>query len=348
VAAALEGRVEQPADPAEIERLGAVEERARTAAASARAHLEVLRDRQRRLRAEAGLAGSRLDETHAEKERLEPGVAASRERLSEVAVEAAELRVRRESEAEGLRRDVDADEERALSAPPAEVPQGLPAGEHLVSLEAQLRRIGPINPLAAAEYRELSERAAFLEAQLGDLDESRRELTKVISALDDEIARLFREAFDEIAAAYEESFSVLFPGGRGRLTLTEPGDVLSTGVQVHAQPMGKKVSKLSLLSGGERSMAALAFLFAVFRARPSPFYVLDEVEAALDDANLQRFIRLVGTFRGTSQLVVVTHQQQTMEAADLLYGVTMEPGETSRVLAKRIEQRIGAAAGGEA
>jgi len=231
---------------------------------------------------------------------------------------------------------VDADEATALAAERPAIPDGTSAEAHADTLAARLRRFGPINPLAAAEYKELAEKVAFLEAQLNDLEESRSELRKVIKALDGEIARLFTEAFDDIATKFSENFSVLFPGGTGRLTLTSPGDVLDTGVEIHAQPMGKKVGRLQLLSGGERSLTALAFLFGVFRSRPSPFYLLDEVEAALDDANLRRFLRLVGTLRGTSQLVIVTHQQQTMEAADLLYGVTMDPGESSRVLAKRL------------
>jgi chromosome segregation protein len=162
-------------------------------------------------------------------------------------------------------------------------------------------------------------------------------LRKVITALDSKIAELFTAAFEEIDGFYQENFSVLFPGGKGRLRLTDPDNPLDTGIEIQAQPMGKKVSRLSLLSGGERSLAALAFLFAVFRARPSPFYVLDEVEAALDDANLRRFLKLIEVLRGSSQLVVITHQQQTMEAADMLYGVTMEPGESSKVLAKRFD-----------
>jgi chromosome segregation protein len=193
-----------------------------------------------------------------------------------------------------------------------------------------------VNPLAAAEYEELSARVTFMQEQLADLESSRAELRTVIRAVDEEITRLFLEAFEEIAATFAENVAVLFPGGAGRLALTDPDDPMTTGVDVHAQPMGKKVGRLSLLSGGERSLAALAFLFAVFKARPSPFYVLDEVEAALDDANLRRFLRLVDSSRGNSQLLIVTHQQQTMEAGDVLYGVTMEPGESSKVLAKRL------------
>jgi chromosome segregation protein len=175
-----------------------------------------------------------------------------------------------------------------------------------------------------------------LEAQLNDLSDSRAELKKVVAALDEQMVALFEEAFAEIAGFYEENFALVFPGGSGRLRLTESDDPLNAGVLVEAQPAGKKVGRLSLLSGGERSLAALAFLFAVFRARPSPFYVLDEVEAALDDANLHRFLKLVDTLRRDVQLVIITHQQQTMHAADVLYGVTMEPGASSQVISKRM------------
>ena len=329
----LEG---DPVDPAVIDRLAAIEVRARAALDATRTHVSALRERQRVLRERAGEAGEEHDAAETLRDELETRVSETREALSRYAVERAELSVREETVAEGLRRDVDATEEAALSAPPPEVPEGSDPEERLEELEALLRRLGPVNPLAAEEYRELEERSAFLEGQLEDLETSRHELRKVIDALDEEIGRLFAEAFDDIAAAFADNFGLLFPGGTGALRLTDPDDVLTSGVEIHAQPLGKKVGKLSLLSGGERSLAALAFLFAVFRARPSPFYVLDEVEAALDDANLRRFLRLVGTLRDTAQLVIVTHQQQTMEGADILYGVTMEPGESSRVLAKRL------------
>jgi chromosome segregation protein len=323
-------------EPGEVERLTGIEASARRGLETARRHLEVLHERQREWRARAEDEGRRFHEAQARRETLDSTVFADRERLSAVAVEAAELRVREETVAEGLRRDVDAPEEEALAAPRPEVPAGTEPEAHLASLEAEVRRLGPVNPLAAAEYRELAERAAFLEGQLADLEGSRRELRKVIAALDEEIARLFRGAFEDIGRRFEENVAVLFPGGRGRLLLTDADDPLTSGVDIHVQPMGKRISRMSMLSGGERSLAALAFLFAVFRARPSPFYVLDEVEAALDDTNLHRFLRLVGSLRDSSQLVIITHQQQTMESADVLYGVTMEPGESSRVLAKRL------------
>jgi len=331
----LGGDVEM-VDASAVERLDSVEVAARRAHELVRGHVEALRKRQRALRAEAGDAGTRLEAARERREALAVIIEQSRESTSRLAVESAELRVREESVVEGLRREVDADEHAALAAPRPELAEGIDPEAHAESLAAKLRRYGPVNPLAAAEYRELSDRVTFLEDQLADLEESRSELRKVIRALDGEIARLFTEAFDDIAAKFSENFAVLFPGGTGRLTLTSPDDVLDTGVEIHAQPMGKKVGRLQLLSGGERSLAALAFLFAVFRSRPSPFYVLDEVEAALDDANLRRFLRLVATLQGTSQLVIVTHQQQTMEAANVLYGVTMDPGESSRVLSKRL------------
>ncbi len=327
-----------PADPADIERLAHVEARARAADGIIRTHIATLRERQRSLRQQAGTADAALDEAHRRERELERAIATGKDRSSTLAIELAELRVRDEAVAEALRRDADAGEEQALAAPRPELDEGVDPGERLATREAELRRMGPINPLAAAEYRELAEHVEMLDGQLADLEESRRELKKVITALDEEMATLFMGAFDEISGLYQENFGLVFPGGRGRLRLTDPEHPLETGVEIEAQPLGKKVGRLSLLSGGERSLAALAFLFAVFRARPSPFYVLDEVEAALDDANLRRFLRLVDTLRQSAQLVIITHQQQTMEAADVIYGVTMEPAESSKVISKRLER----------
>jgi chromosome segregation protein len=319
-----------------IERLREIEVAANRVTTTVQTRIVELRERQRTLRAEVGDVSEALDAAEQERERLDERISSAKERLSVLAVELAEIRVREEATAEGLRRDADAPVDVALAAPEPDVGEGVDPLERLASLEADLKRMGPINPLAAAEYEELAGEVALLEEQLADLDESRSELRKVISALDEEMATLFHRAFDEISALYQENFALVFPGGKGRLRLIDPGNPLETGVEVEAQPHGKKVGRLALLSGGERSLAALAFLFAVFRARPSPFYVLDEVEAALDDANLHRFLKLVDTLRSSAQLVIITHQQQTMEAADMLYGVTMEPGESSMVLARRM------------
>jgi chromosome segregation protein len=176
----------------------------------------------------------------------------------------------------------------------------------------------------------------FLEGQLDDVRAARRELAKVIKAVDSEIVDVFRAAYADVADNFERLFGTLFPGGQGRLRLTEPDHLLDTGIDVEARPSGKNVRRLSLLSGGERSLVALAFLFSVFRSRPSPFYLLDEVEAALDDVNLHRFLDLVHEFRDEAQLLVVSHQKRTMEAADCLYGVTMQPGGSSKVVSERV------------
>ncbi len=325
-----------PDDDPRIDQLSEIETRSIRVTALAQQHITELRDRQRSLRLEVGDVSESLATAEKRREDLESAISTAKERLSVLAVELTEIRVRLESSEEGLRRDVDASLDEALGAPRPELDEAIVPAERLASLEADLRRMGPINPLAAAEYDELAGEVALLDEQLADLDESRTELRKVITALDEEMASLFMVAFEEISALYQENFAQVFPGGRGRLRLTDPDHPLESGVEVEAQPHGKKVGRLALLSGGERSLAALAFLFAVFRARPSPFYVLDEVEAALDDANLHRFLRLVDTLRSSAQLVIITHQQQTMEAADMLYGVTMEPGESSKVLARRM------------
>ncbi|MEA3510104.1 MAG: chromosome segregation protein SMC, partial [Actinomycetota bacterium] len=325
-----------PDDDPRIEQLSEIEARSIRVTAIAQQHISALRDRQRSLRLEVGDVSEALATAEKRREDLENAISTAKERLAILAVELTEIRVRMESSEEGLRRDADASLAEALGAPRPELDESIVPTERLASLEADLRRMGPINPLAAAEYDDLAGEVALLDEQLVDLDESRAELRKVIAALDEEMASLFMVAFEEISLLYQENFAQVFPGGRGRLRLTDPDHPLESGVEVEAQPHGKKVGRLALLSGGERSLAALAFLFAVFRARPSPFYVLDEVEAALDDANLHRFLKLVETLRSSAQLVVITHQQQTMEAADMLYGVTMEPGESSKVLARRM------------
>ena len=331
----LEKEIDSPEDPAAIERLARVDDAARRALRYLTTHLETLRERQAGLREQAGETGSRLSELTRLEREFAAELADADKLISRMAVEEAELRVRAEAVAERLRRDADATEADAMAAARPDIDSDDLAGT-LRSREAELKRMGPINPLAAAEYKEMSERHGFLTAQLEDLESSRTDLRKIIEALDDEIHSQFMEAFAEISSAYEEHFAVLFPGGRGRLSLTDPDDPMASGVEIGAQPVGKKVAKMSLLSGGERSLAALAFLFAVFKARPSPFYILDEVEAALDDANLRRFLRLLDAFRASAQLLIVTHQQQTMESGDVLYGVTMEPGGSSKVIAKSL------------
>ncbi|HEY4939745.1 MAG TPA: AAA family ATPase, partial [Actinomycetota bacterium] len=212
-------------------------------------------------------------------------------------------------------------------------------------LERDLAAMGRVNPLAAAEFEALTEREQFLTSQIADVRTSRRDLLKVVAEVDDRIRELFLGAFSDVAREYEHVFSTLFPGGVGRLRLTDPADVLETGVEVEARPGGKNLRRLSLLSGGERALAGLALAFAIFRARPSPFYVLDEVEAALDDVNLHRFLGLLREFRNSSQLIVVTHQKRTMELADILYGISVRSDGASRVISERLRSLPGSPEG---
>ncbi|GIF73115.1 hypothetical protein Asi02nite_26330 [Asanoa siamensis] len=202
--------------------------------------------------------------------------------------------------------------------------------------ERELALLGKVNPLALEEFAALEERFKFLSDQLEDLKNTRRDLLTVVKDVDDRILEVFTSAYHDTAREFEQVFGVLFPGGEGRLVLTDPEDMLTTGVEVEARPPGKKIKRLSLLSGGERSLTAVAMLVAIFRARPSPFYIMDEVEAALDDVNLGRLITLFAQLREKSQLIIITHQKRTMEVADALYGVTMRNGVT-----EVISQRLG-------
>ena len=202
--------------------------------------------------------------------------------------------------------------------------------------EKDLGLLGRVNPLALEEFAALEERYRFLSTQLEDLKNTRRDLLTVVREVDDKILAVFTEAYTDVAREFETVFATLFPGGDGRLVLTDPSDMLTTGIEVEARPPGKKVKRLSLLSGGERSLTAMALLVAIFRARPSPFYVLDEIEAALDDVNLRRLILLMEELRATSQLIVITHQKPTMEVADALYGVAMRGDGITTVISQRL------------
>ena len=202
----------------------------------------------------------------------------------------------------------------------------------------RLALLGRVNLLAEGEFSAIQERHDFLARELEDVRKARRDLLEVIRRVDDEVMTLFDAAFRDVATEFESLFKELFPGGEGRVFLTDPADLLGSGVEIEARPGRKRVKRISLLSGGERALTAIAFLFAIFRARPSPFYLLDEVEAALDDVNLHRFLQLIRDFAKTSQVLVVTHQKRTMEAADMLYGVSMNRDGSSTVVAQRLEE----------
>ncbi len=204
--------------------------------------------------------------------------------------------------------------------------------------DRDLRLLGRVNPLALEEFSAMEERHRFLTEQLEDLKRSKRDLLQIVREVDDRIQAVFAEAYADVEREFRHVFSRLFPGGEGRLVLTEPGDLLNSGIEVEARPPGKKVKRLSLLSGGERSLTAVAFLVALFKARPSPFYILDEVEAALDDTNLGRLLTIYEELRENSQLIVITHQKRTMEVADALYGVSMRGDGVSTVISQRLRE----------
>ena len=207
----------------------------------------------------------------------------------------------------------------------------------LARAERKLSQLGRVNPLALEEFAALEQRHKFLTEQLTDLANTRRDLLTIIDEVDATMQTIFAAAFADTQAAFDVVFPILFPGGTGSLTLTDPENMLTTGIEVAVKPAGKKIERLSLLSGGERSLAAVALLIAIFKARPSPFYIMDEVEAALDDANLGRLLTIFRDLRHSSQLIIITHQKRTMEIADALYGVSMRHDGVSAVVGQRVQ-----------
>lgn len=334
-AARLEAGTRRQKIEAALVAVGLLSDLVETHRASTEARLAELHEMRRRQSDEVRAVATRLDNARRGRHEAERQLEELRERVRRVDVEEAEARMRLEAAVEMIRRDLEVEPEAAETAPMPEVIEGVTHADRARVLERDIRLMGPINPLALQEFTELQERHQFLEEQLNDVRASRRELAQIIAAVDVEIQSVFAEAFADVSVNFTNLFALLFPGGKGKLVLTNPDDMLNTGIEVEAQPPGKTFKKLSLLSGGERSLTALAYLFAVFRSRPSPFYVMDEVEAALDDVNLHRFLGLVSEFRRDAQLIIVSHQKRTMEAADCLMGVSMQPGGSSKVIIER-------------
>ncbi|WGY03705.1 chromosome segregation protein SMC [Nocardioides sp. QY071] len=252
-------------------------------------------------------------------------------------------------EPDGLVADYGPDQPVPVLEPPAEGESGEADAEprtvpyvreeqakRLKTAQKALGMLGRVNPLALEEFSAMEERHQFLSEQLEDLRATRKDLLEIVKDVDAKVEQVFTEAYADVTKAFDQTFARLFPGGEGRLVLTDPNDMLATGVEVEARPPGKKVKRLSLLSGGERSLVAVAFLVALFKARPSPFYILDEVEAALDDTNLGRLLEIYEELRENSQLLVITHQKRTMEVGDALYGVTMRGDGVSAVISQRL------------
>jgi len=292
-----------------------------------------------RLQLEAARAGGeRLESLRRERADADATLAESNERERELEIEATGVAARLEALVDTIRRELGVDVGAIVGAERPELDESTAPSNRAEELAQQLGDLGPINPLALEELSTLEERHRDLDTQVADVRNARRELQEVVRTLDEEIMSTFASAAADVNEHFSELVGTLFPGGQGRLTLTDPDDLLHTGVEIEVRPAGRNVRRVSLLSGGERSLAALAFLFAVFRSRPSPFYLMDEVEAALDDVNLHRFLGLIDEFRDEAQLVIVSHQKRTMEAADALYGVTMAPGGSSQVVSQKVER----------
>jgi chromosome segregation protein len=282
--------------------------------------------------------GERLEQLRQDRHTTEQRLDGVRTRTRTLDLEMNEVDLRAEALREHIHRDLATTPDRLVGLPEPTAPEDTTLVQHAEELERKLVALGPVNPLALEELSALEERHRELEAQVDDVRGARRELHEVVRALDDEIMTSFAAAAADVNEHFSALVAMLFPGGTGRLVLVDPDDLLNTGVEIEVRPAGRNVRRVSLLSGGERSMAALAFLFAVFRSRPSPFYLMDEVEAALDDVNLTRFLALVREFRDEAQLLIVSHQKRTMETADALYGVTMAPGGSSQVVSQKVHE----------
>ena len=282
--------------------------------------------------------GQKLEQLRQDRHTTEQRLDAVRTSTRTLDLEANEVDLRTEALVEHVQRDLGAVPDDLVGLSEPEAPEGTTLTQHAEELERKLVALGPVNPLALEELSTLEERHKELEAQVDDVRGARRELHEVVRTLDHEIMTSFAAAAADVNEHFSALVAMLFPGGTGRLVLLDPDDLLNTGVEIEVRPAGRNVRRVSLLSGGERSMAALAFLFAVFRSRPSPFYLMDEVEAALDDVNLSRFLALVHEFRDEAQLLIVSHQKRTMETGDALYGVTMAPGGSSQVISQKVEK----------
>jgi chromosome segregation protein len=287
-----------------------------------------------------GSAATALRELAAREAEVRRGAAEAGERRAGIDVELARL----EAEASAARKRLE-----EADAEPAEGDEREGLAERLVRLERRRELLGQVNPLAKQEYDEEKERLGELSAQREDLERSLRELERLRNELSETVERRFEETFASVQQHFQEVAETLFPGGQGRLRLTEPDedgpdDGSEPGVEIELRPAGKRVTKLSLLSGGEKALGAISFLFALFLARPCPFYLLDEVEAALDDTNIGRFVELLRRYADRAQFIVITHQKRTMEAADSLYGVTMGGDGVSQIVSRRVPREAPAAA----
>jgi chromosome segregation protein len=305
-----------------------------------------LRDRAHFEQADSESLRTTIHEAQDSVRTLQAEIDAQNELMSDIRVEKGQLEVQVNAAVAQIVQTYGVPLERALEGEPLDDRRATEDRAH--ALRKRLENIGPVNPVAMQEFEALQCRRDFMRSQIDDLVASRQALGKVVAAIDRKIRDRFLETFEEVNNHFQEVFVVLFPGGHCSLELTDPDDPEATGVEVIAQPRGKKLSKMSLMSGGEKSLTALALLFAVYRTRPCPFYILDEVEAALDDTNLRRFIAFTDTMRTHTQFIIVTHQRRTMEMADVLYGVSMQADGVSKVVSQKLDRVAEEASDGHA
>ena len=259
-------------------------------------------------------------------------------RLSAARVDKGRLEVQVDAAVNVIVHDCNVPLDRALGLP--ELEDRGACEDAAFKLRRRIANMGTINPDAAEEYEQLKERYDYLAAQLADLDSARRSLTKIVRVIDARMKDDFIRTYEAVDANFREIFAVLFPGGSAELALSDPDDLENTGVEVTSQPRGKRITKMMLMSGGEKSLTALALLFAVYRIRTTPFYILDEVEAALDDSNLRRLTSYLESLRDTTQLIMITHQRRTMEMADVLFGVSMQADGVTKVVSQKLDRAL--------
>ncbi len=275
------------------------------------------------------------EQVAAAKQEVDAAVAAQ----NEINVERGKLEVQVESAVSAITADGTTVLEEALTLPEPEDREA--AERELAGLVRQINNLGPVNQVAMEEYERLRTRADYIAEQLADLESARRALTKITAAIDRKMRSAFLTTFSKVDENFQEIFGMLFPGGQAHLEMTDPEHPAETGIEVIAQPRGKRITKMTLMSGGEKSLTAVALLFAVYKTRTVPFYVLDEVEAALDDSNLSKLLDAIDVLRKSTQLLVVSHQRRTMEDADVLYGVSMQADGVSRVVSQKLDRATG-------
>ena len=298
-----------------------------------------LRDQASLEEADSASLKATIEDAKKQVEAAKAEVEAATSEVNERKVDRGKLEVKVDAAIKAITADGTTVLEEALALP---VPEDRDAAEReLNGLVRQINNLGPVNQVAMEEYETLKARADYIESQLADLEGARKALTKITSAIDRKMRKSFLVTFEKVDENFREIFQMLFPGGQAHLEMTDPEHPAETGIEVVAQPRGKRITKMMLMSGGEKSLTALALLFAVYRTRTVPFYVLDEVEAALDDANLSKLIGAIDVLRSSTQLLVISHQRRTMEDADVLYGVSMQADGVSRVVSQKIDRETG-------